>query len=181
MEAFTRKPNIECVICRRPVYRRPFEIKQAQGRAFCGKTCYGISCRKAKPCIICGTLILSSFHRKTCSRSCSNKHRTGIRYKMNRPKDKVEYYRGLKIRLFEQRGEKCERCGFDGFEILQIHHKDRDRENNVLENLELICPNCHATEHYSKNSWLKKGRNREEWLEGFKAPLLKSGIRATGS
>ncbi len=49
----------------------------------------------------------------------------------------------------------CERCGYKKFEILQIHHRDRDREHNALKNLELICPNCHYEEHYLQKSWLK--------------------------
>ena len=45
-------------------------------------------------------------------------------------------------------GNKCNRCGYDEFVI--VHHKDRDRKNNSLENLEVLCPNCHALEHWAK-------------------------------
>jgi 5-methylcytosine-specific restriction endonuclease McrA len=117
--------------------------------------CYGISCRKEKPCVICGKPILAGLHSKTCSRSCANKHRTGIQYKMNRPKDKVKYYKALKTRLIKIRGRTCEKCGYNKIEILQVHHIDKDRNNNDLANLELICPNCHFEEHYLKKSWLK--------------------------
>lgn len=42
----------------------------------------------------------------------------------------------------------CERCGFDRDKaILGVHHKDRDRHNNELTNLEVLCPNCHSMEH----------------------------------
>ena len=44
----------------------------------------------------------------------------------------------------------CMRCQFDKFVI--VHHKDRDRSNNELENLEILCPNCHAIEHWSGES-----------------------------
>ncbi len=50
---------------------------------------------------------------------------------------------------------KCGRCTYSKYEILQVHHKDRNRNNNNLANLELICPNCHYEEHYFKKSWLK--------------------------
>lgn len=44
---------------------------------------------------------------------------------------------------------KCEYCGYDEvLGILQIHHHDRDRSNNTRENLKLLCPNCHALDHY---------------------------------
>ena len=157
MENYERKPNTHCTICNKGVYRRPVQLKQSQGRAFCGQICYGIFCRKEKPCVVCGAMILASFHKKTCSRACSNKYRTGIKYKIGRPKkDKAEYYRILKLKLFEQRGKNCERCKCNRIEILQVHHRDRNRGNNVIENLELICPNCHAEEHYLKNSWLRR-------------------------
>jgi len=112
--------------------------------------------RKEHPCVICSKPILASAHKKTCSRSCANRHRAGIKYKLNRPRDKVKNQRSLKIRLLDQRGKNCERCTHDRYEILQVHHKDRNRENNELKNLELICPNCHAEEHYLENSWLNK-------------------------
>ena len=42
----------------------------------------------------------------------------------------------------------CDRCGYSKKpEILGVHHKDRDRKNNELSNLEISCPNCHSEEH----------------------------------
>lgn len=155
-EQYQRNPNTKCIICNKPIYRRPVELQRSNGRVFCGMACYGISCRKENPCLVCGNPILASLNKKTCSRSCANKHRTGIQYKINRPRDKVVSERALKIRLIKERGRVCERCSYDKIEILQIHHKDRDRSDNSLRNLELICPNCHYAEHYLEKSWLKK-------------------------
>ena len=46
------------------------------------------------------------------------------------------------------KGHQCEKCGntkwLEQQIILEVHHKDGDHLNNVLENLELLCPNCHA-------------------------------------
>jgi 5-methylcytosine-specific restriction endonuclease McrA len=43
---------------------------------------------------------------------------------------------------------KCERCGYSEHpEILGVHHKDRNRHNNDLSNLEVLCPTCHSLEH----------------------------------
>jgi len=95
-------------------------------------------------------MILAGANKKTCSRGCANKNRTGIRYGVNSPKDKVKSQKSLKIRLLDQRGRCCERCDYNKHQILEVHHKDRDRSNNTLENLALICPNCHAEEHYLK-------------------------------
>lgn len=97
---------------------------------------------------------MSHFNKKTCSRACANKHRKGIRYKMGRPHDKVVYQQGLKIRLLQQQGDKCGRCKYSNTKILVVHHKDRNRTHNDLDNLELICPNCHYEEHYLERSWV---------------------------
>jgi hypothetical protein len=53
----------------------------------------------------------------------------------------------------------CERCGLSewlgGPIPLELHHKDGDRTNNVLSNLALMCPNCHAlTDNY-------RGKNKK--------------------
>ena len=40
----------------------------------------------------------------------------------------------------------CNRCGYDKFVV--VHHKDHDRKNNDLVNLEILYPNCHALEHW---------------------------------
>ncbi len=160
-EQYKRNPNTSCKVCKKAIYRRPSEIEKYNG-AFCSQACYGLSCRKERPCAVCGKAILASLHRKTCSRTCSNTHRAGIKYKVNSPHDQVKYQQGLKIQLLRARGKNCERCGYTKFEILQVHHKNRNRKDNSLDNLELICPNCHCEEHYSKKSWLKNFDELEE-------------------
>lgn len=155
-EQYKRKTNINCIICARSIYRRPSEIKANNGRVFCGVICYGISQRKEIPCTICGKLILAGFNKKTCNRACANKNREGIKYHLGSPRDKVKSQQALKIKLLKERGRKCERCDYDKYEILQVHHKNRDRKNNNLENLLLICPNCHCEEHFLEKSWLRK-------------------------
>ena len=53
---------------------------------------------------------------------------------------------------------KCECCGLSEWLNkpipLEVHHKDGNAHNNVIENFQLLCPNCHAqTESYrGKNS-----------------------------
>ena len=66
----------------------------------------------------------------------------------------------VRTRLLEEgyKEHKCECCGgttwMDKPIPLEVHHKDGDRHNNVIENYELLCPNCHAfTDSYrGKNS-----------------------------
>ena len=44
----------------------------------------------------------------------------------------------------------CEKNGEDLaiFEP-EIHHRDRNRENNRMSNLALLCPNCHSLMHWN--------------------------------
>ena len=50
--------------------------------------------------------------------------------------------------LVALRGHKCEGCGlecwFDKPIRLEVHHIDGDSLNNELNNLQLLCPNCHS-------------------------------------
>jgi DNA-directed RNA polymerase subunit M/transcription elongation factor TFIIS len=60
-----------------------------------------------------------------------------------------------------RKADECERCGWKEVpEILRVHHLDRDRSNNALENLEILCSICHDKEHYFSNDglWWKKGK-----------------------
>ena len=62
----------------------------------------------------------------------------------------------LKKRLFsaELKQQKCERCGWaektkDGYLPLELDHINGDRHDNRLENLRILCPNCHSlTPHH---------------------------------
>lgn len=37
----------------------------------------------------------------------------------------------------------CELCGENDIKKLQVHHKDKNRNNNKLENLSVLCEFCH--------------------------------------
>ncbi len=43
----------------------------------------------------------------------------------------------------------CAQCNYSSFpRVLHIHHIDRDRGNNNRSNLLVLCPTCHAEDHY---------------------------------
>ena len=56
----------------------------------------------------------------------------------------------LKEGIKEHRCERCKRTEWEGQPIpLQLHHINGNRSDNRLENLQMICPNCHSlTDNY---------------------------------
>lgn len=67
--------------------------------------------------------------------------KTGNTYKIS---DNIRSY------LLQKYDNKCQKCGWGeinpitGKCPLEIHHKDGDKTHNELDNLELLCPNCHS-------------------------------------
>lgn len=57
----------------------------------------------------------------------------------------------LRIRLIREgyKKNKCEKCGqesiwFENPLVMELNHIDGNKKNNKLENLEILCPNCHS-------------------------------------
>lgn len=59
----------------------------------------------------------------------------------------------LKRKLIEEhiKEAKCECCGLSVWMEhpipLELHHKDENHYNNNLDNLEILCSNCHSLRH----------------------------------
>ena len=86
----------------------------------------------------------------------------------------------IKLYLIHKYGEKCMECGWNkkhtitGKVPIQMNHKDGNSENNSLDNLELLCPNCHSlTENYGAlnngngRTKRKEYRNKQKKKMGF--------------
>jgi 5-methylcytosine-specific restriction endonuclease McrA len=66
-------------------------------------------------------------------------------------------------RLLHEKNYICEECGtgntYNGKPLsLELDHKDGNNKNNKLENLRILCPNCHSQTptHRSKNIKFKR-------------------------
>jgi hypothetical protein len=62
-------------------------------------------------------------------------------------------------RVFEEQSYACNRCKRSIWEDcpipLELEHRDADKKNNTRDNLEGLCPNCHAL----TPTW-RRGANR---------------------
>ena len=71
----------------------------------------------------------------------------------------------IKRYLFETTKEKCSLCKWSkchpttGKIPLEVDHIDGNAENNHINNLRLLCPNCHALTPHFRN--LNKGNGRK--------------------
>ena len=119
---------------------------RANKAKYCGNTCYYKSMsRKGSvehSCQHCGQQFLAapSKKRKFCSKACINKAK--------KENWAPTFSTVRKTMVSRQMLLECERCGYNTEpKILGVHHKDRNRHNNALENLEVLCPICHSLEH----------------------------------
>lgn len=92
--------------------------------------------------------------------------------------------------LLKLRPQKCECCGnttwLEQPIKLEVHHIDGDCTNNILENLSLLCPNCHSyTDSWCKNK--PKVQVTDEQLikalqtsKSIHQALLKVGLSTAG-
>lgn len=62
----------------------------------------------------------------------------------------------IKKWIKEERGNKCEECGVEEWNgkklTMEIDHIDGNKNNNNLDNLKVLCPNCHS----QTPTWRKK-------------------------
>jgi HNH endonuclease len=152
--------NAQCQYCGKVFHRSPANFHKSSTHAYCGRVCYdkarseGIA-EVRKPvdesdhpatCTFCGkTFVIkrSPFGgyrpKKYCSKECQRQsHITTGSYI---PRAVV----------LKQQGGSCEMCSCLDVSILEVHHKDRNRSNNKLDNLILLCPNCHTKLHRIAN------------------------------
>ena len=83
--------------------------------------------------------------KTTCSYACSNIFfRTG-----HRGANFIDGRGTYRIKAMRTLLCKCAKCGYDRYtEVLEVNHKDCNRKNNNIENLEILCPPCHNEFHF---------------------------------
>lgn len=129
------KPNAECAYCHVPLYRNNGgRSKSRSGLFFCSRDHKDLAQRLSG---------VKEFHPRHYGTRTGNSPGTD--------------YRNV---AFRNLPHKCNMCEYNKHpSLLVVHHIDRDRANNRLENLEILCPTCHAEIHYlNKDGWFTKNK-----------------------
>jgi len=169
----------------------PLSFEKRKGK-FCGHKCAAIfnngkrnTLKRVVFCLNCNSEILSPV-KKFCNLKCQGEYRTKVSLKKwlsgeisntTIPR-KNNCYPTIKSfsrkYILEIRNNRCELCGWNTVNVftnripLELHHLDGNSSNNVLENLQVLCPNCHALTKTSKGGNRGKGRfaRRKRYADG---------------
>lgn len=73
-------------------------------------------------------------------------------------------HRLLRDGIFVHKCSVCKRKTWNKKSIpLELSHKDGDNSNNLIDNLELLCPNCHAQTDTYRGKNIGKGVNKHHY------------------
>lgn len=140
---------VECIICRKQIYRRPSDLRN-DGRYFCSFKC----------------------HRKYTSIYCKGENNK--LWKGGREKSRRRFVEASNRRRFENKerairllGGKCSKCGYSNcLDAIEFHHINEEEKDasiceildliwgkkieKELEKCKLLCSNCHREHHWSE-------------------------------
>ena len=127
-----RQPNVCCAQCGKMFYKnKSKQSKSRSGLFFCCRKCKDTAQR------IGGIHEIQPSHYGTG---------TGIYNYRNK--------------AFNAMSPICNRCEYsENIFGLIVHHKNKNREDNSLENLEILCGTCHAIEHHKCSNLLHLKEN----------------------
>lgn len=152
--------KVKCEICDKEFITKAYFRKHGWGR-FCTLACKNIAARRSKEleCYVCGKKVVRQVSKISssksgkffCSKSCQTVWRNGYYSREKHSQWKGGFHRKYRdILMKENRRVQCFLCGINDERVLVVHHKDRNRSNNVPTNLTWLCHNCHYKVHHNK-------------------------------
>jgi hypothetical protein len=149
---------VNCLVCNKEFFVPQKEISIGHGK-FCSRKCFHLNTRRR-------TILNCDWCKKEyeVKRSQPKASKTGLHFCGKICKDAAQCLDGIKelhlahytsnggissyrTRALRHHGKICKKCKYNKDErMLDAHHKDGNRGNNKLENLEVLCVWCHALE-----------------------------------
>ena len=148
--------TVTCRLCKKTFTAKPSHIAMGFGK-FCSAACQYEAARTGTwlKCEECGKSVYrtpkyinaSKSKKYFCDKSCQtvwrNKEFSGVRHAG------WKHGRGSYRNIMKRAGREviCEFCGTTNQRVIVVHHKDKNRRNNILSNLAWLCRNCHYIVH----------------------------------
>lgn len=145
-----KKETRKCLNC-----NNKFKVSKNNDKKLCGISCRASYTNKNRTkkdygnCLNCNKK-LNRKKSKYCSNNCQGQLKRKQIF-LEIENGSLKYYESeYKKFLILKCGEQCMECGWNVKNIytnkvpIQLEHIDGNSENNKLDNLKLLCPNCHS-------------------------------------
>jgi hypothetical protein len=169
-----------CNNCQEPYEADPRYIKRGQG-LFCSRSCsssFNATKRfeeQTKPnvfCAFCTEPFYLNPSKQKNSKSglffCSREHKDSAQRLGGIEEIMPNHYGTSNIpsyrkRAFRELPNECAVCKWSEYpEVLEVNHKDLNRSNEAIENLEILCPTHHQVFHYLDGSGRWANRRQDD-------------------
>lgn len=152
-------PIVKCRICSVEFYGKPFFLRKGHAK-YCSSKCMRIGSKTGKivNCHLCGketyktkkALRVSKSKTYFCTKSCQTSWRNSVFIGSKHANWTGGKYSYRSVLPRHGVPSICALCKIKDKRVMAVHHIDKNRKNNKLENLAWLCHNCHHLVHYNK-------------------------------
>lgn len=148
---------VNCKLCKKQFYAKPSWVRQGNG-VYCSAKCHHTDSRNGKV-VMCDTCGMETYKSQKalrgsksgkffCSKSCQTIWRNS-----EFTEEKHTNWKGgghsYRLKMLKNGPEPiCLLCRSSDLRILTVHHIDKNRKHNNIDNLAWLCHNCHHLVHH---------------------------------